>query len=276
MTEPIFTTPTAPEGETAAAVQPATGRPIARIGLLGAAAAALVAVVILAAGSGANPGGTLAAGTDGSGSTTLDSAFDNRGPGGPGDHMGGPGRMGGITITAISGSNISLKTDDGWTRTITVDSGTTYESNGATIALSDLEVGQEIRFQQTRETDGTWTIDAIAVIPPHAGGTVTAVSGSSITVDRRDGTSVTISVTSSTTYDVNGTTGSLSDVTTGMVLMAVGTDDASGNLTATEVHAFTPGQFGPGMRGDHHGPDFDGDGAAPDATSAPATGTGAG
>jgi hypothetical protein len=56
-----------------------------------------------------------------------------------------------ITVTAISGNSISLKTADGWTRTITVDSGTTYSKSGDTIALGDIKVGDEIAFRQTRE-----------------------------------------------------------------------------------------------------------------------------
>lgn len=247
--------------------------PIVRIGLLGAAAAALVAVAILAAGAGASPTGMLAAGAN---STTGGAAplpgvetLDNRG--GP-DGMGGFGR--GISITAISGNSLSLATVDGWTRTITVDSGTTYTKGNATIALSDLAVGDEIRFAQTAETDGTFTIDSIAVIPPSAGGMVTAVAGSTITVTQRDGTAATITVTSATTYEVNGTTGkALTDVTVGMVVMAEGTKASDGSLTATTVRAGTPGAFGPGGHGfgrGHGAGDLDNDaGTTPGATTAP-------
>ena len=71
---------------------------------------------------------------------------------------------------AISGSSISLATDDGWTRTITVDSGTTYAKAGADITLGDLAVGDTIGFRQTRESDGSWTIDSIQVILPRVAG----------------------------------------------------------------------------------------------------------
>jgi hypothetical protein len=248
----------------AVTVQRTGPAPIAKIGLLGATAAALVAVGILAAGVTATPAGTLAADTD-TGTTLL--TLD-----GPGRGFGGGHGFGGITITAISGPSISLETVDGWTRTITVDSGTTYTESGETIAVSDLEVGDEIRFQQTLEDDGSFSIDAVAVIPPHAGGTVTAVSGSTITVTQRDGTSATITVTSATTYEVNRTEGaSLGDVEVGMVLMAEGTENSDGSLTATTVRAADPGAFrGPG--GGHHGPrGFPGDGTTPDATTAPDT-----
>jgi len=236
--------------------------PIARIGLVGAAAASIVAVAILAAGATATPSGTLAADTD-AGTTTIGGdvqVFDHGVPG-----FGGGHGFGGITITAISGSSISLETKDGWTRTITVDSGTTYSESGEAIALSDLAVGDEIRFQQTLEDDGTYSIDAVAVMPPHVGGTVTAISGSTITVEQRDGTTATVTVTADTTYRVSGTDGkALSDVTVGMFLVAEGTENSDGSLTATAVHAGDPATF----RG-RHGGFPNANGTTPDATTAP-------
>jgi hypothetical protein len=226
--------------------------PIARIGLVGAAAAALVAVGILAFGATATPAGTLAA--DNALTTVPGGELAFGGFGGR-HGFGGPG---GITITAISGSSISLETADGWTRTIAVDSGTTYSESGDTIALSDLAVGDQIRFEQTLEDDGTFTIDAIAVIPPHAGGTVTAISGSTITVEQRDGTEATIKVSSGTTYTVSGDEATLADVEVGMFLVAEGTENSDGSLTATQVRAADPDAFrGPGGPGHGHGPWFD-------------------
>jgi len=224
--------------------------PIARIGLVGTAAAALVAVGILAFGATATPAGTLAAD---SAATTIAGdvlAFDRGGPG-----FGRAHGFGGITITAISGTSLSLETADGWKRTITVDGDTTYTESGDEIALSDLAVGDEIRFQQTLE-DGTYSIDAIAVIPPHAGGVVTSISGSTITVEQRDGTSATVNVTADTTYQVSGDDATLADVEVGMFLVAEGTENSNGSLTATQVRAADPGDWpGPGGRGGHgHGP----------------------
>jgi hypothetical protein len=243
---------------------------LARIGLLGIASAALVAVAILAFGSTASPAGTLAAG-DGSGGSSggLVEAL-NGFRGGPG-FRGGHG-FGGITITAISGSSISLETVDGWTRTITVDAGTTYSKSGDDITLGDLAVGDEIAFRQTREDDGTWTIDAIAVIPPHVGGEVTAVDGSTITVTRRDGTSATITVNGDTQFQVNDDNATLADVKVGMFLIAEGTENADGSLTATEVRAADPDSFAPGRHGFgfKFGRGIDGPkDANPDATAAP-------
>jgi hypothetical protein len=192
------------------------------------------------------------------------------GPGMAGAGMRGPGMhgFGQISITSITGNDLSLKTVDGWTRTITVTSSTKITKGGATIAVGDLAVDDEIRFSQTRNSDGTYTIDAIAVVLPKVGGEVTAKTDTSITVTQRDGSSATIKVTSSTTYQVAGvTTAGLSDITVGMRLMAEGAKASDGTLTATRVLAAAAGQFD-GGHGRMRGWDQDGapDRAAPNAS----------
>ena len=265
-----------------AAMLPALSRQalVARIGLLGIAAAALLAAAILIFSSSASPNGTLAAGTgSGSSNGTTSGPVDLLNGGGPGFGLrrGGKLGFGEITITAINGNDISLQTADGWTRTITVDSGTTYTKAGATIALGDLKVGDQVGFRQTREDSGTWTIDSIVVILPHVGGEVTKIDGSTITVTQRDGTTATITVNGQTTYSVNGNdSAALADVKVGMFLVAEGARNSDGSLTATRVKAAAASVFegrggGPG-RGFHFGPD--GNGTDPNASAAPsATGT---
>ena len=265
-------------GPVATVVRPAGRAQLARIGLLGIGVAALIAAAMLIFGAGAAPTGTLAAGTEGSssGTTGIPETFNGfrGGPGGPGGPGFGHGPGRGITITAISGSDLSLETVDGWTRTITVDDGTTYSESGDDISLDDLAVGDEIAFRQTLEDDGSWTIDAIAVILPHVGGEVTAVDGSTITVSQRDDTTATINVDGSTEYIVNGDVATLADVEVGMFLVAEGTENADGSLNATDVRAAERGIFrGPGGKGFGfgHGPGRDPNVADPDATGAPST-----
>ena len=257
---------------TSVPVQRTGPAPLLRIGLVGAAAAALIAVGILAAAAASAPGGILAANPSASASPST---------GASGNHAGGirgfdlPGfRMhgfGSITVSAISGSSISLKTADGWTRTITVDSGTTFEKGDTAAALSDLKVGDEIQFRETRATNGSFTIIAISIILPHAGGTVSAINGSTITVTNPGGETATIKVGSSTTYTVGGSAGAkLSDIKTGMVLMATGTRNSDGSLSATSVKAFDPSTLP--ARGNHGfgsgGPGRAG-GVKPNASAAP-------
>jgi hypothetical protein len=241
-----------------------------RIGLTGSAAAALIAVGILAVAATASPGGILAADPSQSPSTSNPSTslpmFGGR-FGGP-DHA-----FGAITITAISGSNISLKTADGWTRTITVDSGTTYSRAGTTISLSDLKVGDEIRFSESLQSSGAYTIETVQVVLPQLYGTVTSVSGSTITLRLSDGSTGTVNVSSGTTYQVGtDTSAALSDVKVGMVLVAEGTKASDGSLSASAIRAGNLGAFmGPGMggRGMGMGHDVDGGGAGPTASAAP-------
>jgi hypothetical protein len=247
------------QGEVAQTAEPATpvaATPVPRTSpsvlRLGIVAIGLVAIFAGAAASmAANRAATTGAATNTPASPDSGIVLNLGGDLGLG---GGPGlgRHGfhEITITAISGSSISLKTADGWTRTITVDSATTFSKAGETIALGDLKVGDQVGFKQTLEDDGSYTIDAVAVILPHVGGEVTAIRSSTITVTQRDGTSATIKVTSDTTYLVgDDTSAALSDIAVGDFVVAEGTKNSDGSLTAARVAS---GHGGPGFR--HHGP----------------------
>ena len=207
---------------------------------------ALVVVVGAAVAMGASPAPAASAPT-GTGSTTVpwldDVPFGEfRGPGGPGDR-GGPGKghgLGTISVTAISGSNVSLATDDGWTRTIAVTSATTITRGGATATLADVAVGDIVRFAQTRNDDGTYTITRLAILLPREVGTVTVVGADSITITTRAGTSEVIRTTSATTYRLGRTDGTRADVTVGAVIGATGERADDGTLTATTVHVRLP------------------------------------
>ena len=147
---------------------------------------------------------------------------------------------GNITITAINGSSISLETADGWTRTITITDETQLLKDGEEITLAELEVGDRIRFRQTVDDAGTWTVTAIAVVSPSVFGQVTAVDGDSITLSQRDGSSVTVHVDGSTQFTVSGETGtSISDIEVGMIAAASGEENGDGSLDATRVRAGT-------------------------------------
>ncbi|HLA16677.1 MAG TPA: DUF5666 domain-containing protein [Candidatus Limnocylindrales bacterium] len=171
------------------------------------------------------------------GSAAATFAHGGFGLGGGGGDRGGS-IAGPITITAISGSNLSLKTDDGWTRTIAVTSSTAITKGNDTIAVTDLKVGDAIRLGQTKNDDGSYTVTAIHVVLPHVAGTVTAKSGSTITVLETDGTSSTVHTSSATTYRVPGVTDAdLGDITVGMIVVASGTERSDGSLDAATVGA---------------------------------------
>jgi len=154
------------------------------------------------------------------------------GPGGWG--MGGHGPMGGITITKIDGSKLSLTTADGWTRTIDA-SGATITRSGETIQVGALKVGDQITFAQSVQSDGTYKVTAITVVLPSVTGTVTSVDASSITVALGDGTTKKILVTSSTTYRVGDTAATRSAVIVGIRIRAEGSQASDGTFTASAV-----------------------------------------
>ena len=165
------------------------------------------------------------------------------GGGGLGGGFGGGGGRGGITITAISGSQLSLATADGWTRTLDA-SGATVTSGTTTITLGDLKVGDEIALRQARNFDESVEVTAISLIAPHVEGTVTAVGASSLTVQTADGMSTTVTLTATTTYSVNRASATQAAVTVGSVANIQGTANADGSFTATSVSIHPAGLGG--------------------------------
>jgi hypothetical protein len=362
----------------AAAAPPASNRPRGRtLGIAALAGAIVVGVLAVgfALGSGGASNDAATVPTAGrqpvqvaqAGWTSPDGRTQVRPDGRGGRGFGGGFEQGSITITAIDGAKLSLKTDDDWTRTIDA-TGATVTNDGKTVALSTLKVGDRIVFRETRNDDGTYTITAITVVQPTVAGTVASVSGSTVTVTTfgnttakvaltgsttytlggqastkdavvagvrisargtlgsdgtltatsveiqpataagtvkekgtssltltiRDGSTVVVKVTSSTTYQVDGiTTPTLADIKVGDVVMASGTKNADGSLSATAVRSHAAGDFGgPGMgggdgfgRGGHGGPGMDGWGfpgggwgpgdpdASPAPSAAPSSGT---
>ena len=253
----------------------------ARVGIVAGAAFLFVVGAVAAMGASpapstgtdpaANPAASAAPGSSTAPGATKPES-DRHGFGGPGGFgLGGFGRFGArdITITAINGSDLSLKTDDDWTRTISVTSTTTITKGGATIAVSDLAVGDQIAFAQDRATDGTYTVTAIRVILPTTAGQVTAINGNTITVTQPGGTTATIHVDGDTKYQVNGAAGALSDIKVGSFIVAEGTQRTDGSLDAAAIHAGDRGIKGPGFPGGRHLPD----GQDPDASPAPSSTT---
>jgi hypothetical protein len=179
-----------------------------------------------------------------------------------------------ITITAIDGSTLSLKTDDGWTRTITLTDATTITKGGATIKIGDLAVGDQIALREDRATDGTYTVTGIVVVLPTVAGQISAIDGNTITLTEAGGTKATIHVDSSTTYQLAGGTGSLADLKVGTVIVAEGTQRTDGSLDAAEIHGgFDMSGMRPGFQDKPGFPDgFGGhDDQDPNATAAPSS-----
>jgi hypothetical protein len=145
---------------------------------------------------------------------------------------------GGITITAISGSNVSLATENGWTRTIDA-TGATITKDGAAAQLSDLEVGDSVGLREQRNDDGTWTVTQIVVVPARVAGTVGDVGDTSFTIRLPDGTTKTITLTAATTYTLGREAATKAALQSGLHVVVAG-DESGGTFTATRVHLAQP------------------------------------
>jgi hypothetical protein len=246
--DPISERDDAPPPEPATQpVQPMTtpGPSRLRVGLVSGAALAL-AVGVVATSFAATPANP-AASTAGTGTVDLATTTAWLAPaavsggidGGSGtfDHgrFGGQGGFRDITISAISGSSLSLATSDGWTRTVAVTDDMSLTKGGQAIELSDLAVGDEIRLLQERADDGTVTVTGIVVVVPSVVGEVSALTATSFKVTGRDGAVWTITLTGDTVYRYGATDGTLADIANGDGVLVLGTSTGDNALTATSV-----------------------------------------
>ena len=152
-----------------------------------------------------------------------------RGFGSGGDRIGRA-----ITISKIDGSNVSLKTDDGWTRTIAVTSTTQIRIGSQAGTLADLNVGDNVSLVQKKNTDGTFEVTLIVVRVPTVAGTVTDVTSTGFTLKLRDGSSKTVTTSSSTDFLLGISKSSKADLKVGARVLAEGKDGTS--FAATVVH----------------------------------------
>ena len=209
-----------------------TGAPSRRrIGLVlgGAAALILAAAATSFAATDAPSNSTSGAGLTVAGGPTTD------GVDAPDTGRHGRTGFGNITIGSISGNDVSLKTDDGWQRTVTITSSVELTKGGQTIAVGDLKVGDGVHLRQTRNDDGSYTVTALAVVVPTIQGTASDITSSGFKVTTRDGSVWTVTVNGQTTYGFGQGAGSLSDVKAGEPARVAGTITADNQMTATNV-----------------------------------------
>lgn len=163
-----------------------------------------------------------------------------RGQGGPAGGQGGPGAGGpagiGGTISAISGNTITLTHGNAVTVTVTVNSNTTYHEADKTISLSDLKTGENVNVHEVKNSDGTTAVDAVDVVLPHAGGTISAINGNTLTLTGPNNTTVTVNLSGSTTYSDLGKTISQSDLKSGERVDVAGTKNSDGSINAEVVN----------------------------------------
>jgi hypothetical protein len=176
--------------------------------------------------------------------------------------MGHPGMgFGGVaggTITQISGSTLTLRTEQG-TETVNTSSATQYTKEQQTISFNDLKVGDVVHVvpdaaSAKPATPGTGTVSAsrIVVVEPMLFGRVASIDGDTVNLVGRDGRELTVTLTGATKY-YNGQQGAdRSAVTVGSRIMAMGSQDSMTHLiasTVTVLPADAHGAAGPMWRG---------------------------
>ena len=143
-------------------------------------------------GGSGDRGGVIVSGPDGSGGPMWGGAGPMWGDFGSGTVIA-DGR-GHVTVTAVNGATVSLKTDDGWTKDVDTTN-VVITRNGTTLAATDLAVGDTVQVVQTRNANGTYTITGLELVLPRVIGSVASVGTDSFTINGMDGTTTTVHVT---------------------------------------------------------------------------------
>jgi hypothetical protein len=157
---------------------------------------------------------------------------------------GGFQHGGALTVSNVGAQTITAKRADGTSVTIQTSSSTQYSRAGKSVDRSAITTGTQIRVKGTKNSDSSISATSIEIVLPSASGTVTKVSGGDITVQDRGGTSQTIHTSGSTTFTRADQSASLSAVTTGEHIAAVGTKNSDGSLNAEAVRIILPGAGG--------------------------------
>ena len=156
-------------------------------------------------------------------------------PQGPGGRMLRRAARSSVTVSAIAAPVITLTTDDGWTRDIDT-TGITITRLGQDITLADVHVGDDIRLGQTRNADGTWTVNQLEVLLAGVQGAVASVAADSFTVTAPDDSVVTVRVADTTRWIARrGTSAGLDSLTVGAMVIAEGVRAADGSIDAIAV-----------------------------------------
>ena len=179
-----------------------------------------------------------------------------------------PAHIAGGKITAVSATSITLAGRDGKTQTVKIDAKTKIYAGRDEAKVSALKTGW-LAFVQKNDAGVAVSIRAAdpAAIKRHfnhhrfvmpanaAAGEITAVTGSSITLQSRDGKTATVKVNGSTKVFTHGGAAKLSSLKTGWVAFVIRGKDG----VATVIHAADPAQFGHHGDFSDHGDDDGGD-----------------
>jgi hypothetical protein len=146
-------------------------------------------------------------------------------------------------ITAVNGSTFTVTGMDGSSHLVSATPSTTVKQLDAPAALGNLAVGTAILATGNYQSDHSLLAMSIDIQLPSVAGTVTAINGTSITVDSGnseiDGSAPAIVTSAQTTYGGKGdaaATATSSSVKVGSFISATGTESTDGTtLNALRV-----------------------------------------
>ncbi|MCX6021056.1 MAG: DUF5666 domain-containing protein [Chloroflexi bacterium] len=138
-------------------------------------------------------------------------------------------------ITKIDGTTLTLKDRDAG-RTVVVTAATSYLLAGQAATSDSLAVGRRIHAEGTVDANKVLTAVVVRMELPRVHGKVTAVDGTTITLEDRSQTKKVV-ITATTRIDKGpDTAGAAGDITVGSQIDVEGTADAGGVVTAVVIH----------------------------------------
>ena len=156
----------------------------------------------------------------------------------PQDQRGGPGGDLSGVVQTVTSSSVTVLRSTNATFTAVISSTTKIELalTRATGTTSDIQVGSNVSIQGRQNKDGSITAERIMVEPSgtRVNGSVSAVSGTTITLANQNSTT-TIVTTTSTKFLKGTIATTISDVTKGLMVTVYGTKQSDGSISATYV-----------------------------------------
>ena len=167
-------------------------------------------------------------------------------------------------VTAVSGSTLTVKTEEGQVYTVSTGPNTRFRKQRDQITISDLHPGDMIAAMGDKDAKAH-TVGAMFVIvmdkaryeqmqaefgKTWTAGTVQSISGTNITIKRTDGVTQTVAVDENTTFRRRREDITLADIKVGDEINARGTLH-NGTFVATQV---SEGRGGMGMGRQRSGP----------------------
>jgi hypothetical protein len=136
-------------------------------------------------------------------------------------------------VASVSSGKIVVEGPSGLQQTLVTSSSTSYRELGTTVSRAAVGTGEvAVGFGSVAADHTDLDATTVAVVGPLAGGKVTGVSGSTITVQSPRG-AVRISTSSSTIFRTNAGSSSLASVKSGDLVLAVGLQAGTSGLSAS-------------------------------------------